>query len=115
MWRTGFGVLLVAHGLITMVIWAPSPDAQAPMNTSRSWLLGDARTVSLVLALTAGALIALAGAGMLANQDWWSMVGVAGATLSLGLFVLFFTPWWLGAIIISAGLFAAALRDGAPA
>ena len=115
MWRTGFGVLLIVHGLLTIVIWAPSPSPQAPMDTSRSWLLGDARTVSVVLAVTAGALLALAGVGLLADQDWWSLVGLAGATLSLALFVLFFTPWWLAAITISTGLFAVALRDAVPA
>ena len=93
MWRTYSGVLLVAHGLLTIVIWAPSPTAQVPMNTSKSWLLGDARTLSVLLAVSAGALIALAGAGLLTDQNWWSVVGLAGATLSLALFGLFFTPW----------------------
>jgi hypothetical protein len=115
MWRTVFGVLLVAHGLLTIVIWAPSPTAQAPMDTSRSWLLGDARNLSVVLAATAGALLALAGAGLLTDQDWWSIVGLAGASLSLALFGLFFTPWWLVAITISAALFLVALRDATPA
>jgi hypothetical protein len=115
MWRTAFGVLLVAHGLLTILIWSPSPSPEAPMNTSRSWLLGDARTISVVLALTAGLLIAAAGAGFLSHQDWWSLVGLAGGALSLGLFGLFFTPWWLVAITISAGLVVVALRDRIPA
>ena len=115
MWRTGFGVLLVAHGLLTIAIWTPSPNTRAPMNTSKSWLLGDARTASVALAVTAGALIAPAGAGLLTEQGWWSMVGLAGATLSVGLFALFFTPWWLVAIAISASLFVVALRETAPA
>jgi hypothetical protein len=111
MWRTAFGVLLVAHGILTILIWSPSPSPEAPMSTSRSWLLGDARSVSVVLALTAGLLIAAAGAGLLSHQDWWSLVGLAGGALSLALFGLFFTPWWLVAITISAGLVVAALRD----
>lgn len=115
MWRTVFGVLLVAHGLVTIIIWVPSPTGKAPINTSRSWLLGDARTLSVVLAVTAGALIALAGAGLLTDLDWWSMIGLAGATLSLALYGLFFTPWWLVAISISGALFVATLRDTAPA
>jgi len=111
MWRTAFGVLLVAHGLLTILIWVPSPSPEAPMNTSRSWLLGDARTASVVLAFTAGVLIVLAGAGLLSNQNWWSLVGLAGGTLSLALFGLFFTPWWLIGITISATMVVVALRD----
>src|SRR5687768_13717897 len=83
MWRTAFGVLLVGHGLLTILIWSPSPSAEAPMNTSRSWLLGDARTVSVVLAVVAGLLIAASGVGLLAHQGWWSIVGLGGGVLSL--------------------------------
>ena len=111
MLRTAFGVLVVIHGLLTILIWAPSPNPRAPMNTSRSWLFGDARTTSLVLAITAGALITLAGVGLLTHQDWWSMPGLLGGSLSLVLFGLFFTPWWLLGIIISSTLLVAAWRD----
>jgi hypothetical protein len=85
------------------------------MDTSHSWLVGHARAVSLVLALTAGPLIATAGVGVLSHQAWWSLVGLAGGALSLALFGLFFTPWWLVAIAISGSLDVAALRTGIPA
>jgi hypothetical protein len=115
MWRTAFGVLLVAHGLLTVLIWSPSPSAEAPMSTSRSWLIGDARTASLTLAVVAGLLVAGSGVGLLSGQAWWSLPGVAGGVLSLALFALFFTPWWLAAIAISSALVLAALRAGTPA
>ena len=51
MWRTAFGVVLVVYGLLTTVIWAPGPNAEAPMDTSRSWLLGETRSVSVALAV----------------------------------------------------------------
>lgn len=111
MWRVAFGVLLIAHGLVTILIWAPAPSADAPMDTSRSWLLGEARLVSLVLAIPAGLLIIASGVGLLSHQDWWSLVGVVGGALSLILFGVFFTPWWLAAIAISAALVIAALRE----
>jgi hypothetical protein len=91
------------------------PQLRAPMDTSRSWLLGDARTASLVLAPTAGLLIAASGVGLLSHQAWLSLVGVTGGTLSLALFGLFFTPWWLAAIAISASLVIASLHAGIPA
>lgn len=115
MWRAAFGVLLVAHGLLTILIWSPTPRPDAPMDTSRSWLIGDARMVSLVLALTAGLLIAASGVGLLIHQAWWSVAGFVGGALSLALFGLFFTPWWLVAMVISAALLVAALRDRIPA
>jgi hypothetical protein len=115
MWRTVFGVLLVLHGLLTILIWSLPPSSEAPMDTSHSWLVGDARTVSVVLALTAGPLIAAAGVGLLSHQAWWSLVGLAGGALSLALFGMFFTPWWLLAIAISGSLVAAALHAGIPA
>jgi hypothetical protein len=82
------------------------------MDTSHSWLLGEARTLSLVAAIAAGLLIVAAGLGVLSHQTWWPLVGLIGGALSLALFVLFFTPWWLGAIAISTGLVIAALRAG---
>jgi hypothetical protein len=115
MWRTAFGVLLILHGILTILIWSLPPSSEAPMDTGHSWLVGDARAVSLALALTAGPLIAAAGVGLLTHQAWWSLVGVAGGALSLALFGLFFTPWWLIAIGISVALIVAALRAGIPA
>lgn len=70
MLRTLFGVMLVAHGLLTIVIWSPRPRADAPMNTAGSWLLGEARLVSLLLAVVAGLLVAASGVGLLTRQDW---------------------------------------------
>jgi hypothetical protein len=118
MWRTLFGVLVIAHGLLTIVIWAPNPQrlsVGAPMDTSHSWLVGDARAVSLVLAVIAGVVLAVAGAGFLAQQGWWTAAGLAGGVLSLALFGLFFTPWWAAAIAISLALVVVAVGDGFPA
>lgn len=113
MWRTVLGWFVVAHGLLTIVIWAPNPqgaDANAPMDTSHSWLLGDARTISLILAAVAGVVMAAAGVGFLTHQAWWAVTGITGGALSLVLFGLFFTPWWAAAIVISASLVIAAAR-----
>lgn len=111
MLRTAFGGLLVAHGLLTIVIWLPRPDADAPMDTSHSWLLGDARALSVACAVMAGALIAASGVGLLGDQSWWSIVGLAGGFLSLAFFGLFFSVWWLLAIAISCSLVIVAIRD----
>jgi hypothetical protein len=88
MWRTALAVLLVGPGILTILVWSPSPGAEAPMDTSRSWLLGEARMASLVLAVVAGTLVAASGLALLGHQDWWSLVGLAGGALSLALFGL---------------------------
>jgi hypothetical protein len=85
------------------------------MDTGRSWLIGDARPASVVLALSAGLLITAAGAGLLGNQDWWSLIGIIGGALSLALFVLFFSPWFLGAIVVTSAALLAAVRLGVSA
>jgi hypothetical protein len=118
MWRTVLGWFVVAHGLLTILIWSPNPRTlatDAPMDTSHSWLFGDARTISLALALVAGAVMAAAGVGFLTHQAWWSIAGVIGGALSLVLFGLFFTPWWAAGIAISVVLVVAAVRAGLPA
>ena len=109
--RIAFGALLIVHGLITILIWAPRPTDRTPMNTSQSWLFGEARVGSLVLAILAALLIAASGTALMAHQDWWSITGLTGAVLSLALFGLFFTPWWLVGIGISTALGVVTLRD----
>ena len=110
------GAFVVAHGLVTIAMWSPNPrtvQPAPPMDTSHSWLLGDARSVALTLAVAAGLVIAVAGAGFLAHQQWWAPVGVIGGALSLALFALFFTPWWSAGIAISAALVVGAVRSTA--
>lgn len=111
MWRTVLGTLLIAHGLVVILIWTPRPSTEAPMDTSRSWLLGEARRASLLLAVTAGLLIAASGAGWLSDQDWWALLGLAGGAVSLVLFGVFFTPWWLLGATISTTLVIVAFRE----
>jgi hypothetical protein len=113
--RTVLGWFVVAHGLLTIVIWSPNPRTlatEAPMDTSHSWLLGDARAISLTLAIAAGLLMAAAGVGFLTDQAWWSTAGLVGGGMSLVLFGLFFTPWWAAGIAISIALVVAAVRSG---
>ena len=109
--KTLLGLFVIAHGLVTIAIWSPNPTtaaASAPMDTSHSWLIGDARGLALALALTAGIAIAATGVGYLGGQAWWPVLGIAGGLASLLLFALFFTPWWAAGIAISAGLLYAA-------
>jgi hypothetical protein len=40
--RILLGAFIVAHGLLTAVIWLSPPNADAPFRATRSWLLGEA-------------------------------------------------------------------------
>lgn len=113
MLRNLLGAFLVAHGLVTIAIWSPNPATvkpTPPMDTSHSWLLGDTRGLALALAITAGLLIVIAGIAFLAHAEWWPLAALISGGVSLLLFGLFFTPWWLAAIAISTGMVLAAVR-----
>jgi hypothetical protein len=117
MWRTILGLFLMAHGLVTIAIWgpkyAPVPEGRLqPPDPAHSWIFGDMRTLSLLLGIAVGLVLAVAGFGFLTHQSWWPPVAIAAGTASLALFGIFFTPWWSVGIVISAGLLIWALRAG---
>lgn len=79
MLRNLIGVLVVAHGLVTIAIWSPSPQTvklAPPMDTSQSWLLGNSRIIALALAITAGLSVTVAGIAFLAQADWWPLAAL---------------------------------------
>src|SRR4026207_1011810 len=65
MWRFLFIAFLIAHGLVHLAIWLmPKPPGQkAPFDPDHSWLLGDQKTVAVVLAVAAAAVLMAGGAG----------------------------------------------------
>jgi hypothetical protein len=117
MWRTALGGLVVVHGLLTAAMWLPKYKevegaSIQPPNTSHSWLFGEARGLALTLGVTAALLLVIAGAAFLTQQTWWPTAGLIAGSVSLLLFALFFSPWWVIAFAISGGLVIAALRAG---
>jgi nicotinamide riboside transporter PnuC len=99
--RVLIGMFFVAHGLIHAAIWLSPPSDDAPMQVGRSWLLGDVRPLSVVLAIVAAAAFVVAGSAYLTSQDWWAVTALGGAAVSTVLMALTFTPWWLAAIAIN--------------
>src|SRR5919106_6793872 len=77
------GAFIVAHGLLTAVIWLSSANADAPFRATRSWLLGEARPLAVVVALVAAAGFVLAGVGFIADQAWWAVIGVGAGAAAL--------------------------------
>ena len=103
-----FIAFLIAHGLIHSAIWTvpKQKDQKAPFDPGHSWLLGDRRSVALIVALVAGVLFVSAGVGLWAHADWWRPVAVAGAGVSLVLIALYFSAWLILAVALDVGLIA---------
>ena len=113
--RTVVGLFLVAHGLVIAGIWGPripvAPEGERqPPDPAHSWLLGDVRTLSLRFGVAVGLAVAIAGVAFLAHASWWPLAAAGAGVASLCLFALFFTPWWIGGIGISAAFVVGALR-----
>ena len=85
-WTIGIGLLLLAHGLIHVVIYAPPTAADAPF------------------AYGSAAALTVAGIGLFAHQDWWQAAAIVGAVLSLLLLILFFNPWITVGVAINVAL-----------
>jgi hypothetical protein len=82
-WRVLFIAFLFLHAAIVAAQASGVPD---------SWLLGQRKALGIALTLAAGACFLVAGAGLLAQTEWWRAVAVTGAALSLAFFVVFFQP-----------------------
>jgi hypothetical protein len=98
--RVLLGAFIVAHGLLTAFIWVSPARADAPFRATHSWLLGDARPLGMVIALVAAAGFVLAGVGLISQESWWALL----------LMALFFNPWLLAGIAISAGILYAGIQ-----
>jgi hypothetical protein len=110
MLRVLFGAFIVAHGLLTAFIWISPAKADAPFRATRSWLLGEARPLAVVVALVAAAGFVLAGVGVIADQAWWAVSGIGAGAVALRLMTLFFNPWLLAGIAISVAILYAGFQ-----
>jgi hypothetical protein len=108
--RVLLGTFIVAHGLLTAFIWVSPAKADAPFRATHSWLLGDARPLAAGIALVAAAAFVLAGIGFITQQAWWAVTGIGAGAVALLLMTLFFNPWLLAGIAISAGILYAGIQ-----
>jgi hypothetical protein len=104
------GAFIVAHGLLTAFIWVSPANADAPFRATHSWLLGGARPLAVGIALVAAAGFVLAGIGIITHQAWWAVTGTGAGAVALLLMTLFFNPWLLAGITISAGILYAGFQ-----
>jgi hypothetical protein len=103
------GLFLIAHALVHLAVWLPSPGQDAPFDPRRSWLLGDAAGAARTLALAACSLLVGSGVLVLAGAQAGAALAVVGAVVSLTLVLLTFHPWLLGAVAIDVAIVVLAL------
>ncbi len=103
------GLFLVAHGLVHLAVWVAPPPPDAPFDSRRSWLLGDASSLSQTLAIAACAVFVLAGVLVIAAADLGATLALAGAVTSLVLVLLTFNRWFVFAVAINVAIIAIAL------
>lgn len=112
--RVVLGLVLVAHGLVHLMWWAPSDDPAWPFRLDRSWLLREGTrrpvAVALISVVVAGfALVGLAVWGVPGLASVWPALTVGAALASLALLVLYFDRQLLWGVAIDPALIVVAL------
>lgn len=97
--RVLIAALFVGHGLVHGIMFALPYSAQAmadlPFNPSRSWLVGDRKTLGFASALVVTPAFVVAGAGYLWRADWWPQLTIVAAALSTAMLVTYVSNWWI--------------------
>lgn len=103
------GVLLVAHGLAHLAVWAPGPrppEVKEPFDPAHSWLIGEHPALAISLAWLACVFLAVSGVALIAGASWWGPLAIGGSLASMVLIGFFFNPWLLFGASIDLGLIA---------
>ena len=119
MLRIAIGAFLIAHGLVHWVLIAPHPSSPGggPGGfLARSWLVGNlglgedvARWLGIALLVLATVGFASAGVGILVSQEWWRVLAIASAAVSVVLFGLFWHTWFVAGPLLDVGILVALL------
>lgn len=118
--QVAMGLFLIAHGLIHGSYLQSEPkDAPPglwPFHLDRSWVLttlGMSARITRGLGIVLVALTVLgfltAGAGVLADQEWWQGAAVVAAVLSLLLLGLYFRLFLILGLVIDAFILSVTL------
>jgi len=102
------GLLIIAHAVITGVVWTAPLLPDAPFNPGHSWLLGDSRPIAAATSLILALALAATGIGLLLNQPWWAPLGLATGAAAATFILVYFNPWLSLAIAINAAIAIAA-------
>jgi len=112
--RIVLGVLLVAHGLVHLLWFAPRDDPAWPFRFDRSWLVPEATrkpvgVVLIALVVVGFALLGLAVWGVPGLASIWPLLAIGAAVVSLAMLLLFFDRQLLWGVAIDVALIVVAL------
>lgn len=96
------GWLVIAHAVITAVVWMAPLLPDAPFNPGHSWILGDSRAITVPASLVLALALAATGIGLLTGQPWWAPLGLATGAAATIFTVVYFHPWLSLAIAVNA-------------
>ncbi len=111
--RAAMGVLLIAHGLVHLMWFAPNDDPRWPFRLDRSWLLSEGARKPVAIALLA---LIVAGFSLLGLAVWgvpglvsiWPGLAVAAAAVSLAALVLFWDRQLVWGVAIDVAIIVVA-------
>ena len=111
--RLVLGLLLIAHGLVHLLWFAPSDDQAWPFRLDRSWLLPEAtrRPVAVVLVgliVMGFALLALAVWGVPGLASIWPVLAIMASVASLAALLLFWDRQLLLGMVIDVAIIVVA-------
>jgi hypothetical protein len=106
--RVAAAAFLVWHGVVHIVMWGMyRSESWSPRH---SWLVDDARLLSIAISSAAAALFVAAGLALAADRVWWPYPAVAAAVLSIILMILTFNVRWLLGIALDGAVIAFGIR-----
>jgi hypothetical protein len=112
--RILLGILLIAHGLVHLLWFAPNDDPRWPFRLDRSWLMSEGTrkpvAVALVALIVAGfALLGFAVWGVPGLVSIWPALAIVAAVVSLAALVLFWDRQLVWGVAIDVAIIAVAL------
>ena len=112
--RLAVGVLLIAHGLVHVIWFAPNEETAWPFHLERSWLVPEQARRPLAIALVALSvaafvLVGLAIWGVPGLVMMWPVLAIAGVVASLAMLTVFWDRQLIWGVAIDLALLVLAV------
>jgi len=106
--RIAIAVVVIAHAIVTGVVWTAPLLPDAPFNPARSWLLGESRAIAAPASVVIAVALAACGIGLLLGQPWWAPLAIAAGAAAAAFTLVYFNPWLSLGLALNAGIAAVA-------
>ena len=116
------GAFLIVHGLVHWIYIAPEPNdpnAEIWSFLTGRWIVtgaGMSQKLALILGIVLIGLVTagftMSGIGLIASWEWWRILAIGSAVVSLVLLDLFWHNWMIVGPVLNAGIILLALYWG---